>query len=302
LNRARAHRALDAVLDARSTAVLLEEYRGFKIKRAARSESSGKGAVIVEGLSNRPRYFTYWSEDGAVQLAKQAIDKHLGNAKDMRTRPSERISNPCPYCDNDHDPSIQCRNVQGPQGLLNPRPKKPTKDAIQHIAVEPITGSLRTRVKYGENTAERAGFASPKKAQRWGESTMAKLEKQANAAPKFRSWKIAPQSNTAAPCPKCGQQMALVEGRIAAHTRPWLYGVQKNFKVDPANKKYQCKGSGQEPVTAIATDAPGDSTAYKGYLIIELRGGGFCIKKDGYTIQNHTGSVVSAKSIIDQLV
>ena len=69
---------------ARDGAVLLEEYRGFKIKRAARSESTGKGAVIVEGLSNRPRYFTWWSEDGAVQLAKEAIDKYVGEkpAKD----------------------------------------------------------------------------------------------------------------------------------------------------------------------------------------------------------------------------
>lgn len=127
-------------------------------------------------------------------------------------------------------------------------------DAIQHIAVEPIVGGgYQARVLHGENQAIRQGFGSPKKAQQYGEKTLAKFAKQAEAKPKFRTWKVAPQRVENAECPACGQQIAVSEGKLVPHTRKWLYGVQKNFKVDPNNKRYQCKGSGI-PVTTEAKD------------------------------------------------
>jgi hypothetical protein len=128
-------------------------------------------------------------------------------------------------------------------------------DAIQHIAVEPVRGGYQTRVMHGENTAQRQGFSSKRQAQRYGERTLAKLAKQAEAAPKFRTWKIGQQQIEHVACPACKQSIAVVEGKIAPHTRPWLYGVQKNFKVDPTNKRYACKGSNQlapVPVTDMA--------------------------------------------------
>lgn len=148
--------------------------------------------------------------------------------------------------------------------------KSKAKDAIQHVAVEPRKGGFAVRAQHGENSAERMGFKSAKKAEHYGESILAKLAKQAEASPKFRSWKVAPQYGGEAPCPVCKQQVAIESGtgRIAPHTKPYVYGVQKNFKLDPVkNPRYACKGTGAE--VAVAKDAMRDqdvSEAFAEYM------------------------------------
>ena len=268
------------------------------------------------------------AKDTRRAAAHRALDVIL-KAKDMRTRPSKLLSNPCPYCDEDHDPSNQCRLMPvSPRGQLNTQLKKSVErakdgaydaewraacersyaemadsegfeqfsnslvidavadrtydklrgaaqkawltlpdsqrrqfirnalglgsghDAIQHIAVEPVRGGYQTRVIHGENSAQRQGFGTKRQAEKYGERTLAKLTKQSEAPPKFRTWKIQNQPSHKGECPACHQTLELVDGHLVPHTRAYVYGVQKNFKVDPSNKRYRCKGSGAEPVGA----------------------------------------------------
>lgn len=41
--------------------------------------------------------------------------------------------------------------------------------------------------------------------------------------------------------------------------------------------------------------------AYKGYLIRELRAGGYCIVRDGHCIQHFVASIAAARALIDLL-
>jgi hypothetical protein len=55
---------------------------------------------------------------------RTVLHRALDRVLDMRTQPSN-IKNACPYCNANHDPSIQCRNTvqAGPRALLNPKAK-----------------------------------------------------------------------------------------------------------------------------------------------------------------------------------
>jgi len=87
-----------------------------------------------------------WAKD--EDWAKFYIDLDIKNkrgAKDMRTVPS-KLTNACIYCNNDHDPAIQCRNTAGNPANVQAGKVKPV----------PMPGIVRKKaVKVGDEATSR---------------------------------------------------------------------------------------------------------------------------------------------------